>query len=245
MILILFYMENLKTFILESIENTNIIPNEDESEYNKKTIGKGKLFEGARSRLVKKGIISKEESEILKELIDYRNDIGHRIYMLTFDVGAYSSLGIKPRYDYTAAKKARILRRKIMNEMGKHFILTLSFDSLAFESAENSYTKEIERLKKKINKGIEALNIEATEINRQINSIPKSVIDKLQPGHPKNHKGNGTLSPQGFECVFTLFELQVRPLTVSYIMRCSYRTAISWYKKWKESKKHDSLVGVK
>lgn len=243
MILILFYMEDLKTFILDSIRNTNSLLNDGESEPKKEKVGKGKLFDNARLKLVSEGIISKEESETLKELIDYRNDIGHRIYMLTSDVGAYSNLGITPRYDYTAAKKARTLRHKIMNEMGKHFILTLSFDSLAFEAAENAYKKEIERLKKKVNKGIETLNIEVTEINRQILSIPKPVIDKLQPGHPKNHKRNGTLSSHGFECVYAIFELKVSPLTVSYIMRCSYRAAISWYKKWNESKKDNSEVG--
>lgn len=240
MILILFYMEDLKKFILESIGNTNRIFNDSQLEPKKEKVGKGKLFDNARSILVTEGIISNEESETLKELIDYRNDIGHRIYMLTSDVGAYSNLAITPRYDYTAAKKARTLRHKIMNEMGKHFIMTLSFDSLAFDAAENAYKKEIERLKKKVNKGIETLNIEATEINRQIQSIPKPVIDKFQPGHPKNHKGNGTLSSQGFECVYALFELKVSPLTVSYIMRCSHRAALSWYKKWNENKKDDS-----
>ena len=70
--------------------------------------------------LVSEGVIDQAESDELKELVDYRNIIGHTIHDLTVDVGAYSDLTRQrdpktfkpmPLYDYTAAKRAKALRQ--------------------------------------------------------------------------------------------------------------------------------------
>lgn len=234
MILILFYMEDLKEFVLKSISSTSEFRKTDLLNMIDKD-SKDKPFEKARALLVSEKIINQEESDEIKKLVDYRNHIGHRVYQLTVDVGAYSDLDIIPQYDYTAVKRAQELRSKVINGMGRKFILAMSFNTLAFDAAETVYRKEIDRLKKKINKGILELNKEISEINKFIKSIPKSALEATHPNNPDNYKKNGTLSPHGIRCVCTLFDFQATPLAVSYIMRCSYNTASSWYKKWKNN----------
>ena len=118
----------------------------------------------------------------------------------------------------------------------KKFMMMASLDFLAFEAAEKTYIAEIERLKERVNKGIEKANKVIVETNRVIQAIPKSVMESAQPGHPRNIKESGALSKRGAECVFQLFEAHVTPLAVAYLMRISHRSAAHWFAKWQASK---------
>lgn len=243
MVLVLFYMEDLRRFIMGSIEATDKLHRVNRLSDGKPKTKEGKKLELARAVLVSDGVISQAESDELKELVDYRNIIGHTIHDLTVDVGAYShrtrhdpkTLKPMPLYDYTAAKRAKALRQKVSKGMMKKFIM-ISLDFLAFEAAENTYIAEIERLKKRVNQGIVKANKVIAETNGTIQAIPKSVMESAQPGHPRNIKENGALSKRGAECVFQLFEAQATPLAVAYLMRISYRSATHWFAKWKASK---------
>ena len=244
MVLILFYMEDLRRFIMGSIEATDKLHGMNRLSDGKPKTKEGKKLELARAVLVSDGVINQAESDELKELVDYRNIIGHTIHDLTVDVGAYSDLVRHdpktfepiPVYDYTAAKRAKALRQKVSKGMMKRFMMMASFDSLAFEAAEKTYIAEIERLKKRVNQGIEKTNKMIAETNRVIQAIPKSVMELAQPGHPRNIKENGTLSKRGAECVFQLYEAHATPLAVAYLMRISRRSATHWFAKWKGSK---------
>ncbi len=243
MVLILFYMEDLRRFIMGSIEATDKLHGMNRLNDGKPKTKEGKKLELARAVLVSDGVINQAESDELKELVDYRNIIGHTIHDLTVDVGAYSDLVRHdpktfepiPVYDYTAAKRAKALRQKVSKGMMKKFMMMASFDFLAFEAAEKTYIAETERLKKRVNKGIEKANKVIAETNRVITAIPKSVMELAQPGHPRNIKENGALSKRGAECVFQLFDAHATPLAVAYLMRISHRSAKHWFAKWKAS----------
>ncbi|MEL5350483.1 hypothetical protein PTR25_11915 [Serratia nevei] len=167
-----------------------------------------------------------------------------QIHDLTVDVGAYSDLTRRdtktfkpiPLYDYTAAKRAKTLRQKVSHGMMKNFVMRASLACLAFEAAEKTYVAEIERLKKRVNKGIAKANKVIVEANRVIGAIPESVMESAQPVHPRNTKENGALSKRGAECVFQLYEAQATPLAVAYLMRISRRSATHWFAKWNASK---------
>lgn len=171
----------------------------------------------------------------------YRNTIGHEIHRITIDIGAYSNLaeydlpnGHKiAKYNYSAVQRIQNLRKKIERKMmEKSFSFELSFNTLAFDAAEQAYLKEIKRLKKKVNAGIDKLNITIETTNKIIRNIPPEVMDTVQPGHPKNTKSNGTFSQEGAKAMFMLYDAKATPLAVSYIMRITYRTAAKWHKKW-------------
>lgn len=243
MVLVLFYMEDLKRFILRSIENTDRF--NGRSRLNPK---KNKMMESAREILVAEGVISQAESDELHKLLNYRNSIGHQIHDLTVDIGAYSDLTHrdpktdKPihEYDYTAAKRAAQLKNKVKDGMGKAFSLSMSLDSLKFEAAERVYLAEIKRLKNKVNKGIRQLRKAIADTNAVIKSIPRTVLDSAQPGHPRNIKNNGTLSRHGADCIFQLYEANATPLAAAYMMRLSTRSTTIWRKKWEAAKVHFS-----
>ena len=238
MVLILFYVEDLKQFIIQSLESslrfTSTAP----------ALPKKGKMEAARKILVAEGCISQADSDQILRLVDYRNTIGHQIHALTCDIGAYSELGdfdpktFQPirKYDYSAAKSAAQLRRKVSDGMSKKFSLMLTFNGLRFEAAERIYLAEIKRLKKNVNNGIDQLNQTMAETNAVIKTIPNAVFDHAQPGHPRNIRMNGTLSETGISCVFQLFDAGATPLAVSYLMRLSHRAASNWYKKWESSK---------
>jgi hypothetical protein len=252
MVLVLFYVEDLKRFILKSIKFTKELqsavlrssgkPNcEGQSEESKR---EGKQLEFARRLLVVEGVISQAESDELFELVDYRNTVAHKVQQLTVDVGAYSNLTKFdpktyepiPPYDYSAAKRAKQLSKKISNGMARKFVLSATFNALQFEAAERTYVSEIEKLRKRVSRGINQTNKIIADTNKAIANIPKSVMDSAQPGHPRNFKENGTLSKQGARCVFQLYEAKATPLAVAYLMRISHRATTNWFRKWNANK---------
>ncbi|KTT11369.1 hypothetical protein NS2R_13725 [Pseudomonas oryzihabitans] len=244
MILILFYMEDLRRFIIDSIDGTDQWCGVNRLTDGKPKMKAGKKLELARGVLVSEGIIDQAESDELKALVDYRNVIGHTIHHLTVDVGAYSdlirlhaeTLEPTPLYDYTAAKRAKALRQKVSKGMMAKFMMRVSFAPLAFEAAEKTYIAEIERLKQRVNQTIVKANKAIAETSRIMNAIPESLMASAQPGHPRHLNKNGTLSKRGTECIFQLFDAQITPLAAAYLMRISHRSATHWFAKWRASK---------
>lgn len=248
MVLMLFYVQELKEFILGSIEGTDRIRGVlgidgepvDRLSRGKENTKEGKKLDRARELLVSEGVITQHESDELFYLIDYRNSIGHAVHKLTADIGEYAHLGDTDPithepitlYDYTAAKRAKDLSNKIHRGMIKSFIMPLGFDHLRFEAAEKTYLAEVNRLKKNINRSIEATNKEIHETNRIIGTIPESVKESAIPGHPRNLRRNGSLTRQGRQCAFELFDAGATSLAVAYMMRISLRSANLWHRKW-------------
>jgi len=232
-VLVLFYMEDLKKFIIESIGIRGRLAGG--GGVLDGISGQGKKLEAARKFLVDGGAITQAESDEIHKLVDYRNTIGHQIQHLTADVGAYSDFSLQPieAYDYKAAKRARELRKRVPDGMMQAGMpMMLSFRSLQFETAERVYLAEIRRLTRKVNTGIDKLNKSITATNGIIKRIPQDALDSASPGHPRNIKANGTLSAAGVRCAFALFDAKATPLAVAYLMRISYRAASSWFKKW-------------
>ena len=137
MMLVLFYIEDLKKIIIESFEVSRrydddfpVLPRKDKLKF-------------ASDFLVAEGVISDSDSNLFLSLIDYRNVIGHEVHALTCDVGAYAELGdyepgtLKPmvRYDYFAARNAARLRADIRQAISNKYVSVISFRYLRFESA--------------------------------------------------------------------------------------------------------------
>lgn len=244
MVLVLFYIEDLKKLMLASIESTDKFKEVSRLDDGESKTKEGKKIKLARAVLVSEGVINQAESDELKMLLDYRNTIGHQIHNLTVDVGSYSDLTRRdpntfkpiPAYDYSAAKRAKRLRQIVITGMTGKFTISVSLAALAFEAAEKTYTAEIKRLKARVNTGISRANATISEANRIIESIPKSIRESVQRDHPWAINRNGTLNKLGASCVFRLFDAQATPLAVAYMMRISLRSANLWFKKWQTTR---------
>ncbi|MYZ50938.1 hypothetical protein [Malikia spinosa] len=126
-VLVLFYMEDLKRHILDSIQLSDYLKGNvaDRLTDGTSKLKAGKKLELARAVLVAEGVINQAESDEIKSLVDYRNTIGHQIHHLTIDVGAYSALmrlteeNLEPvvAYDSKAAERACELHLTVIKRM--------------------------------------------------------------------------------------------------------------------------------
>jgi hypothetical protein len=239
MILVLFYMEDLKSRIIDSLKFSDII--DDEVKTQEKCDRKIDKFKAARLRLESEGVISRKESQEIKDLINFRNTIGHRIYEITADIGPDANMslyvGEKIRrstiYKYDTVSSARNLREKVLHNMGlKGYIQPLAFASVIFSSAEKVYIKEIKSLRKKIYKKGLAYDSKIAALNQEFKRLPQEVVIFVEPGHPNNFLANGNLSRKGIEGIYRLFDNKLTPLAAAHLLRISYRAALRWYKRW-------------
>jgi hypothetical protein len=245
-VLVLFYMEDLKRHIIASIGLSDFLDGQriDRLSDGKPKTKEGKKMELARAVLVAERVIDQDESDEIKDLLDYRNTIGHEIQQLTFDIGVYSELTRLTKgdlapvvgYDSTAAKRAAELRLKVMKGMMGKFAMPVNFNSLAFQAAELTYIVEVKRLKAKVEKGIGQLRKFITETNQLIQGIPISVLESARPRHPDHQKANGNLTDSGKSCIFQLFDANATPYAAAHMMRISLKAANLWFKRWHSSK---------
>ncbi len=138
MILIIFYIEDLRRFILGAIRGNDAIfqredrlKRKDEGDKEKEASA-SKVMRMATKMLVDEGVISKIEKKEFITLINYRNAIGHEPHQFTVDVGSYSELAniVKNsrRYDHTILERVRTMRDKIHMEVGSKSTMRLNFD---------------------------------------------------------------------------------------------------------------------
>lgn len=240
MVLTLHYTEDLRQFIIESIRNSDSFSGLDRLGNKDRTEKAGKTMDRARAILVEERLITKDESDELRALLDYRNLIGHQIPELTADIGPNSDLArldpktlrAAPPYDYTSVKRVKTLKRKIEKAMMGKFIMPLSLTGIQFQAAEQTYITEIERLKLRIRRQLAIANKTIAHTRAVIESIPGEVMNLAEPYHPRNLRGDGSLTREGSECAFRLFDANATPLAVAYMMRISLRSAKHWFKKW-------------
>jgi uncharacterized protein YutE (UPF0331/DUF86 family) len=155
MVMILFYVERLKTFVCESIQATDAI-SEVEHRLPKNTKN---IYRKAWAILVRDGILTEAEKNEIERIVDYRNEIAHRIHELTYDLGQtriahdYRRFyGVK--YQDGALKRLKHYREKIERDFISKYVISLSFDELLFEPAEKTYEEELSRLHRKITRQI-------------------------------------------------------------------------------------------
>ena len=154
MMLILFHAESLKRFIIESIRATDTLSNRENKRIPE---GTKKVLQKAFKVLVNERILTQSESDELQALIDYRNDIAHRIYSLTCDIAHPEKpqdhlRRLEVKYNYDALCKFEYYRAKIQKGFQSRYVMSLSLDTLFFENAENTYKEELTRLRKRIDR---------------------------------------------------------------------------------------------
>lgn len=242
MILVLFYVEDLKQFVVDSIRATDNL--RTLAEGGRLPPGTKKLYEKAWAILVDAGILTGDESDELQELIDYRNIVAHQTHALTRDVGRYTSLSIGndlSRYENNALKRVQYFHEKVLTGMMQDFVLILSFRGLHFEAAERTYIEELEVLKRKIRRQTISAQKEVEQANAEISKLRQSrLLTKLQPGHPDQIDRSGKFTDKGIICCRGLFDAGASPFVVAHLMRVSLRAAKRQHRLWLVGKSGES-----
>jgi hypothetical protein len=259
MVMILFHVENLKAFLLNSLRVTDEFRDKD-----KRRIPDGtkKLYEKAWSALVNDGILTQTESDEVQRLVDYRNDIGHRIHLLTCDLSrspaaeSYLRWGGKAvKYDYDVLKRLKYFREKIMRGIQSKYITSASPDYMLFEAAEKTYQYELRRLVRKVTRQIAIRQDETQNLSSELSLNDAELLGELDPhhdinapteglrtvsllNHPSNKAANGTLTKHGADICYWLFDHNKSPLAVAYLMRISYRSALNRRRLWEKASGH-------
>ncbi len=149
MALFLFYSEALRRQLVYAVGR----------EINKggQPIKGEKLLKRIFRELESSSILTADESIEVQSLLQHRNTIAHQIHQLTGDIELpgrnYRFAAYLPRkYDYGALAKITHWHDALPDRLSKHYILTIGFDSLEFEAAAHAYERELETLRKRIDK---------------------------------------------------------------------------------------------
>jgi len=226
--LILFYIEDLKVSTLASVRSThrNILPEGTKNIYTK-------LWK----HLVDAGIITETESEDIQKYIDYRNTSAHMIHTITGEVTRDASVlqlaDSQSKYKSEALAKIIKYRTKVKEAMASRYVIVISFRDLLFESAEKTYLHEISRLESKVRRQRLSLAAEISEVNRQIQLVPKDLLGEIEPWSIR--QANGKLNAQGKALCTRLFRLKLGPLAVSYLLRVSHRSVSNYFDVFSQS----------
>jgi hypothetical protein len=242
MTLFLFYAEELRNLLIGTIRTTDSIRSSLLKTLTDRPSNKPKnALRRALERLVVDGVLDESEKNEIERLVNYRNHIAHRIYLLTADIGnnksamnyrTYRSY-TDPIYDYRALIRLRYYRRVFLDRThGRGYVMTLSPAPLLFRSAEVTFTKELKRLHRKIIGQISKRKRDIAKLQDELSLKEGDVVDALQPYHPANQYTSGNLTKRGVEVCYRLYDQGKSPLAVAHLMAISVSAAINRKKLW-------------
>lgn len=150
MVQFLFYAEDLREQLVSSVGRSI---NEQISPPLKGSKLMAKIFK----RIEDEQLITEAESTEIQNLLDHRNAIAHDIQKLTGDIelprrNYRFSKYLKIKYDYDALDRLKHWHKALELRLSAHYFLSVSFNPLLFEAAEQAYESELIRLKKRIDR---------------------------------------------------------------------------------------------
>jgi len=245
MVLVLFRVEELRRLVVESIRATDGTRGALRGQTERLPEGTKNLYKKAWQILVDDGVITLAQSREIQGLTDYRNVVAHATELLTTDINRDWSADIDSmpdlaKYKPEALRRIKTLATAVESGMqAKHYVFSISLGPTIFEPAERAYAEEIRRLSSKIHKQMSSMREEIEEVNANIASLPPATTEALEPLHPDNRRGNGTLTKRGIDCCIKLFILGATPIAVAYLMRISVRSSNAQYRRWQSRKIRD------
>ena len=235
MLLLLFYVEELRGMIVGAIRATDRLSLKGSPRIEPATKNK---FKRALAALVEDNVFSQDEGREIIKLVDTRNLVAHELHKMTFDVSrdtwAREVLAVeKSRYDYKALERIKYFSDQFDRRTRSKYVLELSLDTLLFRSAERTYWNELKSLKKKIDGQYESRRKRLGSLKSQL-TLKGTEFESVEfhPAHPANIGRNGCLTKRGVEICFRLFDLGKSPIAVAYLMYISLRAARKRYSQW-------------
>lgn len=240
MVLVMFYAEQLRRKVLELIQSTDrfraILADGTSAESRVPKTAKDQVKK-CLNALVDDGALSVAEKDEIRDLIDYRNLVGHEIHNLVGDVVGekyvrdYAAMD-SSAYDYEAAERMRhyldlLARRQITH----HYVGTMRMDGLLFEATERTLLSDIARLKTKVRRQAGIRKQRIHELNEQM-LVVDELSDAERPDHPLNQYDDKRLTKRGEEICYRLFDRGQSPMAVAHLMEISLRSAKKRQSMW-------------
>jgi hypothetical protein len=238
--------------LLRDAETAKKLPAEDAAALRRAFASErqqGKKLKVAFAYAVTIGIFTEAEAAELKALLDYRNDIAHRIHLVMSDISrnywaidhvAYAV----PTYKREALDRLRAFRHSLWKRARGQLLLTLSMDSMLFEFAEHAFEQDLKRLDRLITKQIARERVRYEAVNAELDLRGSELVDDLSPRFPANHRpgrqghgddyipATGQLTRRGVEICYRLFDLGKSQTAVAYIMGMTLRSAERRQQSW-------------
>ncbi|WP_351088886.1 hypothetical protein [Shewanella sp. S1-49-MNA-CIBAN-0167] len=160
MVMILFYVEEIKSIALRTIKVTdkwnNLLSNKEERFPDNTK----KIYKKLWKLLVTENILSTEEKDDIESIIDYRNDIAHSIEELVFDlnVDSYSKSHVKfagKKYEHGVLERLKKYKELMYKRFSGKYVFEINMNSVLFAQAERTYLIELAKIDKKIRRLLE------------------------------------------------------------------------------------------
>jgi hypothetical protein len=244
MLLVLFYAEELKRAVLDSIRATDRIGKAIGSRSQDRVPqGIKKPVEKALAALVVDKAITISEKREIEALIDYRNAVGHQVHSLLADVASKGSireraLGMAklkkiPEYQDDAVDRLRHFLKRMNGLYRTHYyVRTFNFNGVMFHSAERVFLAEIKRLKSQVRR-LSAVRVTAIKkLNAELSLKGTGLEHEWHPAGTWSRYGDGRLSRIGAEICYRLFDLGRSPLAVAHLTEISLAASRRRHHTW-------------
>lgn len=223
----------------------------DDAEQLRKAIDgyQNKKLKAALAHAIAIDLLSVDEAKELRGLLQYRNDLAHRLHEVMADTSRLdfvtSSFDFQPpKYKADALDRLRALREQLSDRSFHKLIYMLSFDGLEFEFAEHVYEDELKRLDRVISRQIARERTAWAKLRPQLDLSATELVGDLDPRYPGNHRpgqhihgddwapDTGHLTKRGAEICYRLFDLDRSPIAVAWLMGMTLRSAERRYGTW-------------
>lgn len=220
MMRILFHIEDLRKFLVDSMKSSNIFINESDHRFFNE---KSKVMPQIWRRAIDDKILTKDEVEDLKNIIKKRNDIAHEIHKFTLDLHSelkqyMENSHFQTEYDYGALERLLEYKSRLQNKW--QGTLVISFRSIQFDFADKFYEEENVKLNKRIDRLYKERAELITLVNKELASFTCDSYDDY-PKNSANYKENGYLSTRGVKTCMDLLNKGLSCYAVSILMDIS------------------------
>ena len=234
-VLVIHYTEELKKTVVKHVQDHGIKFKDGQMlDRDYSTDTSPKSFYGSLDKWVDEGLIDDKESSEIRHLVNFRNDVAHRLNQLSVDISRYSFHqdfvrrypDLLKRHDYEAADRLRKMI-KLLNAriFSSHRPYVLDLEAHYFETAESILFSELKTLERKIKRLASKRRKEDHEVGRELKAIQTEFSDRFQPKYwPLRHE-NGRLTKTGSALCDDLFAAGFSTLSIAHAMELSIKSA--------------------